>query len=265
LAQGVHRLEPKRPLWKAVAEPHLCPMMNSDERAFVGNQLLKDAEREVRMGFVRKVYGILTAQLLLTVAVAAPLSQAQVFVRNNSWLLGLSAVVTLSTICAMSCCHNLARKFPVNYIFVMLFTFFEGVLIGFVSAEYTAQSVVLAASVTVLIFACMTIYAWNTRTDFTGFGPYLYGALIAMCCFGFVLTILSLCGVRIDWAVMLYDLIGIVLFTFYIVFDTQMILGGTHKVQFVIDDYVFAALNLYLDIINLFLHLLRLLGDRRDR
>jgi len=62
---------------------------------------------------------------------------------------------------------------------------------------------------------------------------------------------------------MLYDFLGVLLFTFFIVFDTQMIIGGNHKVQFSIDDYCFAALNLYLDIINLFLHILALLGDRK--
>jgi len=58
---------------------------------------------------------------------------------------------------------------------------------------------------------------------------------------------------------------GVLLFTFYIVFDTQLLIGeyGGHKVQFGIDDYVFAALNLYLDIINLFLHILSLFGERR--
>ena len=54
------------------------------------------------------------------------------------------------------------------------------------------------------------------------------------------------------------------LFAFYIVFDTQMMLGswGGHKVEFSIDDYAFAALNLYLDIINFFLYILEIVGTR---
>eukprot|EP00438_Fugacium_kawagutii_P011117 Skav203188 [mRNA] locus=scaffold39:361567:361815:+ [translate_table: standard] len=53
-------------------------------------------------------------------------------------------------------------------------------------------------------------------------------------------------------------------FAFYIVFDTQLMLGswGGHKLQFDIDDYAFAALNLYLDIINLFLYILEIVGTR---
>ena len=54
------------------------------------------------------------------------------------------------------------------------------------------------------------------------------------------------------------------IFAFYIVFDTQMMLGswGGHKMEFSIDDYAFAALNLYLDIINFFLYILEIVGTR---
>lgn len=235
-----------------------------DSRLVVQNEV-KNATTEVRMGFIRKVYGILTFQLLLTTVVAAPLSQMQAFVMENIWLLYLSIAMTFITICAMSCCQNITRSFPTNYLFLFVFTGFEGVLVGFVSSMYTPESVLLAAGVTVLIFLGMTIYAWTTKSDFTGMGPYLFAALLALMCFGFILSILRMAGVNVGPMMMLYDLAGILIFTFYIVYDTQMILGehGGHKNQFGIDDYVFASLNLYLDIINLFLHLLRLFGQRR--
>lgn len=53
-------------------------------------------------------------------------------------------------------------------------------------------------------------------------------------------------------------------FAFYIVYDTQLMLGswGGHKVEFSVDDYVFAAINLYLDLINLFQYILELIGTR---
>jgi FtsH-binding integral membrane protein len=46
-------------------------------------------------------------------------------------------------------------------------------------------------------------------------------------------------------------------------FPLQLIVGGKHKHAFGLDDYVFAALNVYLDIINLFMFILQLLNDRR--
>ena len=61
-----------------------------------------------------------------------------------------------------------------------------------------------------------------------------------------------------------YSGMGACLFSFYIIYDVQLIAGGKHQAhRFGVDEYVFAALNLYMDIIQLFLHLLRLFGERR--
>merc|ERR1719145_296632 len=110
--------------------------------------------------------------------------------------------------CVMSCCQEVARRYPTNYMLLFTFTAFEGVLIGFVSASYTWQSVVLAAGITVLIFLAMTVYAWNTTTDFTGLGPYIFAALMVFAAFGFTIMIMGMFGVYIQWLVMLYDAIG---------------------------------------------------------
>lgn len=51
---------------------------------------------------------------------------------------------------------------------------------------------------------------------------------------------------------------GALIFSMYIVYDTQLMMGGSHKYSISPEEYVFAALNLYLDIINLFIYLLRI-------
>ena len=56
---------------------------------------------------------------------------------------------------------------------------------------------------------------------------------------------------------------GAVLFGMYIVFDTQMMLGGKHKYAISPEEYIFASLNLYLDIVNLFLYILSILNEGR--
>lgn len=48
------------------------------------------------------------------------------------------------------------------------------------------------------------------------------------------------------------------------VFDTQMMLGGKHKYSLSPEEYIFAALNLYLDIVNLFLFILSIIGNARN-
>lgn len=242
--------------------------MDIERQPLIGQTagLTKNVPIAVRMGFVRKVYALLSCQLLLTVAVAAPLQTAsEAWISKNMWLLYLSVAMTFASMCVMACCQDACRQFPTNYLFLFVFTFFEGVLVGIVGAAYTWQSVVLAAGITVGVFLLLTIYAFMTKSDFTGFGPYLFGALASLCMFGFVVMILSFCGVHIKWMMMAYNIIGVLIFVMYIVYDTQLILGewGGHEKQFSIDDYCFASLTLYLDLINLFLHILQLLGDRQ--
>merc|ERR1711957_696641 len=180
---------------------------------------------------------------------------------GNIWLLTVSTVVLLVTMLSTLCCSQVYRKYPLNFILLGVMTACMGVLVGFASALYTAQSVLMAAGLTLGIFGGMTILAWTTKTDWTGYGAYLFGALNALSCFSLALLIMGFCGVQIDWMMMLYNLCGVVVFTMYIVYDTQKIIGGNHKVQFTIDDYCFAALTLYLDIVNLFLDILKLIGE----
>jgi FtsH-binding integral membrane protein len=65
---------------------------------------------------------------------------------------------------------------------------------------------------------------------------------------------------------MLYSLIGSVLFSFYLAYHTKLIVGGKHsKYQMDSQDYVFGAMALYNDIINMFIYILRILGEDKDR
>jgi len=50
----------------------------------------------------------------------------------------------------------------------------------------------------------------------------------------------------------------------YLVFDTQLMLGGKHKYSLSPEEYIFAALNLYLDIVNMFLYILNIVGRARS-
>jgi FtsH-binding integral membrane protein len=229
-------------------------------------QMVKNASREVRLGFVRKVYGILSFQLILTTVIATPIAlQGKVFAAENQWLLSLSLVGYLACVCSMCCCNKATRTFPGNYILLLVLTATLSVVVGFTSAMYTPQSVLMCAGITAAIFLCMTVFAWTTKRDFTGFGPYLFAAVMCMMMFGFALSILSICGVPCEWGIMAYNFLGTLLFTFYIVYDTQLIIGelGGHKISFSVDDYAHAAIMLYIDIIQLFLHLLRMFGNRR--
>lgn len=234
-----------------------------------GGSFVKDAGVEVRLAFLRKVYALLCVQLLVTMAIAGLIvasAENRQWLRSNEWLLWLSVLGTMSTICALACCEKAVRRFPTNYIFLFTFTVFEAIMIGFVSAVFTWQSLMLAVGVTAFIFLALTLFSFNTTRDFTGYGPYLFVALTTLCVFGLLLMLLPTFGVHTQVGLLLYDCIAVILFSFYIIFDTQLMLGayGGHAVELAVDDYVFAALHLYLDVVNLFVAILSLVGRRND-
>ena len=66
--------------------------------------------------------------------------------------------------------------------------------------------------------------------------------------------------VNVPFVNTIYSVFGAMLFSFYIIYDTQMIMGGRHKkFSFTVDDFVVASISLYLDIINLFLYMMEIL------
>jgi len=249
-------------------------MATPGEREPLNREALTGIEStSVRHGFVQKVYGILGVQLLVTTAIGgAVMKYADTMVRTNPslsmGLLVLSSVVTLAMMFVFICCPNTMRNSPTNYILLMLFTIAEAVLVGFISAQYTKESMLMVLAVTVLVVLGLSLFACQTKYDITSLWPYVFAASLVMCGFGLVLWIASLCGLAGSPAFhglrLVYAVCGAILSSFFIVFDTQMIVGGKHtKFSFSIDDYCMAAITLYLDIIQLFLYLLELFGDRR--
>lgn len=228
---------------------------------FFSTELVAMQEKQVQMGFVRKVYGILAAQLVATVLIAAPF----VFFIPQEWSqqnfsLGLvSSFMALGVIIAGTCKPSLFKTYPQNYLFTALFTVFESITIGFIVSCYTADSVILVFLLTAATVGALTVYAWKTENDFTDMGGYLVVALITLCLVGFIMAFFP----AVPFMQKIYAGAGALLFGGYIVYDTQLIIGGKHRNKFAIDDYVFAAINIYLDVINEFLYLLELFGDRR--
>lgn len=104
-----------------------------------------------------------------------------------------------------------------------------------------------AVAFTVLIVVCLIVYASSTDRDFTGYQPYLWVACLCLCLFGISLmwlpfgsSLYSALGVEHIYCIKVQAL----LFSIYLVSDTQMIIGGKKQYEVGIDDYVYAALML---------------------
>lgn len=218
----------------------------------------------IRNNFIKKVYSILTVQLFITFFISwGIMSMPAEKLASIGWgfLIKVDMFLVLALTLGMPCCcPGAMRRFPTNYCFLALLTILMSGLVGTICLAYDSNAVLFSVALTSAIFLSLTAFACFTKTDFSGFGPFLFAALSC-------LVLESLVGifVQIEFYHMVLAGVGCVLFSFYIVYDTQLIVGGTHrKIKFEIDDYCFAALHLYLDIINLFLSILQLLGHRSN-
>uniref|UniRef100_A0A3Q3K642 Protein lifeguard 1 n=2 Tax=Monopterus albus TaxID=43700 RepID=A0A3Q3K642_MONAL len=217
------------------------------------------SDAAIRRGFIRKVYLTLMIQLLATVGIICAFLYWDAlwqWTRANNWFSYTMMAVVVVLILAMSCCDNLRRQVPLNFIALGLFTIAEGLMLGSVVVYFNAEAVLWAVGATALVSLSLSLFAVQTKWDFTRANGSLW--VFAWTLFSFAL----LCAIlRSQYLYILYACLGTLLFSLYLVFDTQLILGGKHrKYEVSPEEYVFAALNLYLDIVLMFFLLLQVIG-----
>ena len=219
-------------------------------------------EKEDRLGFIRKVYGILSVQLCLTTGAIASVKaidgwneamQMPTMGATAMGLLFLSIVIEI----AIVCCQSVARKTPTNYIMLFAFTACQAFVFAYICAFYPTDKVLSAAGTTALVTVALTFYACTTKTDITICGGLLYIMVIAM----FFLIFASFFMTFVSWWHPLISSLLVVFYGIFLIYDTQLIAGG-HKYELSMDDYIVGALLLYVDIMMLFLELLKLFGGR---
>lgn len=216
---------------------------------------MKGAPLGARKNFTRRVYFNLFVQLLVTVLIAVLLmaqgQSSRSWIRSHEIVLWIAVAATFGTACAMICCTQSLRQPAVSVFFLIIFTLCEGIMLGFCGTMFAFNTIMFAAVTTLAVFLLFTIYAFQGG-DFTGYLPYLFGVLSVIGIFILAAFVMFASGSDIEWLVMLYDFIGVMVFTIFIVFDTQLILGehGGHAVGFSVEDHLFASLNLYMDVIN---------------
>jgi FtsH-binding integral membrane protein len=138
------------------------------------------------------------------------------------------------------------------------FTLCQSLLVGTIASTYSPDIVVKAVVATAAITLGLTLFAFQTRIDFTAMSSSMFCLLIVLLLFGVWVAIFPS-----QIAQTAYAALGAFVFSLFIVYDTQLIIGGKHHThQFSVDEYVFAALTIYIDIIQLFLFMLRLFGNR---
>ena len=238
------------------------PGSHSDEGDEVSDSQIQMA---VRAGFIRKVYGILSIQLLITFGAVffCQIKPIKSLIFKNQALSGnlvvFSSLLFLVLFLCLACCRGLSRKVPYNYLFLLGITICEAIACAIASSIYSFQIVALALLLTIVATLAITFYACTTKNDFSTCRVGLYVIFSQMFTIGIIAVLFR---IRALYAFYTFGMTGVI--GIYLVYDTQLILGKL-GVGYSVDDYIFATLEIYMDIIRLFLLILRILGSSSRR
>ncbi|XP_064183670.1 transmembrane BAX inhibitor motif containing 1a isoform X2 [Anguilla rostrata] len=215
----------------------------------------------VRHAFIRKVYLILAAQLLVTVSIVAVFTfvdKVRSFVRDYPAVYWASYAIYFITHMVLVCCKGPRRRHPWNLILLAIFTLAMSYMTGTISSYYDTKAVFLALGITMIVCVIVTVFCFQTKVDFTSCGG-LFSVLGIVVFVTGIITAIVLSFKYIFWLHMLYAAIGAIVFTLFLAYHTQLLIGN-RKNSISPEEYVFGALSIYVDIVQIFMFLLQIIG-----
>jgi FtsH-binding integral membrane protein len=140
------------------------------------------------------------------------------------------------------------------------FTVCESVILGGITSQYDKNIVAMAGLATALVTISLTVYAWRTTVKievFAALAFVVYLAMLPMAIIGYIFMS--------NFLYTLYMCLGLVFYSLYLIIDTIIICGKEKHNGVAMDhnDYVIGALMLYIDIVMIFVYILRLLGNSK--
>ncbi|GLJ18734.1 hypothetical protein SUGI_0334340 [Cryptomeria japonica] len=218
-------------------------------------------ETPLRWAFIRKIYTILSLQLLLTIAVSAVIvfvhPVAHFFVSTPAGL-GLYIFLIIFPFIVLCPLYYYSQKHPVNLFLLALFTLGISFSVGLTCAFTNGKVILESAILTAVVVISLTMYTfWAARKghDFSFLGPILFSGFMVLLVFILIQIIIPLGKI----STMIYGALASILFSGYIIYDTDNLIK-----RYSYDEYIWAAISLYLDIINLFMSLLTLLRAAQE-
>ncbi|XP_065053901.1 protein lifeguard 1-like [Rhopilema esculentum] len=236
---------------------------DSHPESFHENDMFSFDSKSVRLGFIRKVYAILALQMVVTIGFSCLFmfhEPTKLYVQNHIGVYIAAYVTFFILYFVLACCTNVARSYPANMILLCVFTISLSYLVAAITSFHDTKIVLLAFGITLVASVSVMLFACQTKYDFTGCGGVLFVACISLLLFGIFAGIFVPSG-SISIVNMVYAGLGALLFMGFLAYDTQLIMGG-RKFEISPEDYVFAAMMLYIDIIYIFLFILSLIGGK---
>jgi modulator of FtsH protease len=229
----------------------------------IASSVVKE-DTQTQMAFLQKVYSLFLLGLFSTFG-GALLTLSNPSIMNLIFGNIIGIIVLIVAYFGLFFLTSAVRKTPgVNVLALLAFTFVSGLMIVPAILRAVTQTgsmgVVLDASViTGSIFLGLTAYTFITKKDFSFLGGIVVIGTFAVIGIMLLLGLLSLFHIQSESAYLALAWIGSVLFSLWILYDTSNIMRMHES-----DEYVAGALALYLDVINLFLFILRILSSRRN-
>ncbi|WP_277057548.1 Bax inhibitor-1/YccA family protein [Trichlorobacter lovleyi] len=210
---------------------------------------------------VRQVYAWMACGLALTalmalITVSTP-ELLQVIVGNRLVFYGLM-IGELALVFTLSGAIHRMSAGVATMLFIG-YSALNGLTLSVIFLVYTADSIASTFAVSAAMFGAMSIYGYATRKDLTSWGSFLFMGLI-----GIVIASLVNIFMKNDAVSWVVSAIGVIVFTGLTAYDTWKIKALAAEGAEGRKPAILGALTLYLDFINLFLMLLRLMGGRRD-
>ncbi|XP_016430190.1 protein lifeguard 4 [Sinocyclocheilus rhinocerous] len=211
------------------------------------------ASVHIRMDFLRKVYTILSLQIIITTAVSALFmlcNPIKNFVHESPSLVLISAIGSLILLLALAVYRH---QHPINLYLLFGFTLLESLSVATAVTFYEYTIVLQAFVLTSAVFLGLTAYTFQSKRDFSKLGASLFAGL-------WILIIASFMRLFFynDTMELVFAGAGALLFCGFIIFDTHLLM---HKLS--PEEHVLASINLYLDIVNLFIYILRILDSMK--
>lgn len=211
--------------------------------------MLKYEPIKIRHAFIRKVYVLLIINLLTMFGILSLMTfvkPVHLFFVEYYYLVAIPLALHIAILIVFMCCDYVQREHPCNLILFFTLGITGGFLLGFICIFVNPLAVVIAMGVTIGLVLLLTLFAFQTRLDVTKW--YIYPIILVI-----MLLILGIFYIIIRGPIlrMVYCGIGILLFTFLIVYDTQLMMGSKRH-SYSPEDYVECAVNLFIDIQLLF-------------
>lgn len=210
--------------------------------------------------YMVKVYNYMALGLGLTGGVAFVTATTPAILNVVMPMIWLFLLAPLGLVFFLSFRINQIRFSTAQTLF-WLYAALNGIAFSTLFLAYTGDSIARVFFITAGTFGAMSLYGYTTQKDLTSWGSFLFMGLI-----GIILASVVNIFVGSSSLQFLVSIGGVTIFTGLTAYDTQTIKEG--YVQGLDEDVsgkkaIFGALQLYLDFINLFIMLLRLLGDRK--